>query len=289
MNLEYYFNVLQMPITYDIELINKKYRELIKACHPDIHHDADSETKAIEINIAYHEIKKYINEQISNEKKGVSSNNDINSNGTYEENDVQNIKIENFIEEIIRDLKVLCLSTRLAVIKYKKFCIKAKEEYEYFIEFKDWLKLEIYKEKLIKNIGLTEPDLRKKYDKYCLLVKKEKQIPYTFINWLEIKLREKNAIKNLNSNRETCIKEYEIYRKNVSLNNHTPLFFVDWLESKELELNMLNSLNMTYDIALNQYNSYCLYAVQNGYTFYTFTKWLEIIYNRQIKTYKKKV
>lgn len=289
MNLEYYFNILEMPVTHDMELVNKKYHELIKKYHPDINHEIDSEAKSIEIIMAYNEIKKHLNEQIMNEKRGVSGNNDINNNGTYEENNVQDCEIDSFTEEILRDLKILSLSLKLTLKKYKEFCLKCKEEYQCFIEFKDWLKEEISKNKLIKNIGLSEDILRKNYDDYCFLVKKQKQIPYEFNRWLEVKLREKNLIEALNSNYETCLKHYEMYRENIKFSNCEPMFFIEWLESKLVEQNMLKSLNMTYDMAINQYNSYCLSATFNGYLFYSFSEWLRIIYKDKIKTYKKKV
>lgn len=280
MDLQYYFEVLNLPLTYDLEIINKKYRELMKNFHPDINHEIDSEAKAIEINIAYHEIKKYIKE-----KKGVLENNDTINNDSDKENDLQNSQINSFTEEIIRDLNILSLSLKLAIIKYKRFCLKLKEEYNCFIDFNEYLKMLKAKEKLVKAIGLKEKDLLKKYKEFITI----NGTNFTFNEWLQIKLREKNALKKLKTTYKTSLEEYKKYLKNLELNKKDILTYVEWLEKKVKEQKMLDSLNMTYETAHDEYNYYCICAIQNGYSFYTFSKWLEILYSKNAKTYRKKV
>lgn len=290
MNLEYCFTVLEMSVVYDLDLVNKRYHELVKKYHPDLHDEKGSEEKIIELNLAYQEIKKYISKTIMDEKRGVSGNNDFDYDDSYENNSVQDIKIVSIIEEIMSDLKVLYQSMNVDIKRYKRMLSKIKSEYQCFVEFKDFLKEETYINKLVKNINVPEKELRKRYNIYCRYAEETKQIPYSFIEWLEFKLREKKAIEDLNSTYKKCSQCYEEYRNSIICSSERILSFAEWLESKVKEQHMLKTLNMTYDLACNEYNYYCFEAMSKGYSIKTFSSWLETLYNNtQIKTYKKKV
>lgn len=55
--------LLNLPVdTDDIEVVRKKYKKLIKLYHPDLNKEKDAISKAIELNMAYTELKKIFKE-----------------------------------------------------------------------------------------------------------------------------------------------------------------------------------------------------------------------------------
>ena len=55
--------LLNLPLdTDDIEIVRKKYKKLIKLYHPDLNKEKEAISKAIELNMAYTELKKIFKE-----------------------------------------------------------------------------------------------------------------------------------------------------------------------------------------------------------------------------------
>ena len=252
MDISYYYSILELDITDNLELVNKKYHQLIKKYHPDVCKDEDAEIKTIEINNAYDEIEKYIK---SVNKKNNTYENPVNQEQKNDENYCEDENAEcNNIFDI-----------------YIMFCDKLKQKYTDFLNYKETIKQEIYISFLIRKTGICEELLQKKYENY----KQNNKQPISYVKWLEMKVKEKELIAKLNNDKYTLSKEYNSYKHNLLYKGESPLNWIEWLEERVFENDAINELNKSRSILMKEYYTYAVYVKYHNQKPIEWIDWLK--------------
>lgn len=286
MELKACFDILEMPITYDLNAVNQKYHQLIKTCHPDLYDGKGDEQKTIMINLAYREIKKYLTSKVT-DNGGVGYNYDVNNDFdvkkekydttfTKEHSSYQTLKekIENLFKKIYDDYEEFQYNRKTySDIKKIEKRINLnpdilRHEYMNYKTYKDssmeylpWLQIKWLEVEAVKNIYGENKNIIKAIEtlksQYNLYKNDNPTRVLDWISWLKYRIVENDLMSKLLENHSSLNSNYQTYKVDMKIKNQKSLNWLEWLESKckNVEKN-IDNLNLSYKRAVKLYNNY---------------------------------